>query len=159
MRIDLENITFSNVHELLELNPGNTPSEFVESPEIIIAYAYCGDQQKLRGFCNAICADGVPVGLFLIGEAIPGESDPIEARRAGLFFRMLGFQIDAAQRGKGIAKEALRLILQKYDALYNRAPLVLECHEENTVAYKMYLSAGFRDTRITQNRHQIMLRI
>lgn len=159
MNITLEPITFENVQALLALKMGDISPKLVQPPCETIAFAYVGTLQGLAGFCKAICADGKPVGLFLIGEAIADDEDPEAARACGRFFRMTGFMLDAAYRGQGIGRKALAAVLKGFDAEYGNCPLVLDCYEGNPAAHHLYAQAGFVDTGLWRGRDMVMMRM
>lgn len=158
MTITLEEITFDNVGEVLNLDLGDIPPAYVETPGQTLAYAYAGTVEGLPGFCRAIAADGETVGLFLIGQAVPGEGDPQAALKAERFFRLMGLVIDAKRRGRGIGRGAMAAILSAFDALYPHTPLVLECHGENAAACHLYRGAGFEDTGLRREGHVVLFR-
>lgn len=157
MTVTIQDITFQNINHLLNLEIGDVSKEFFDAPSQTIAFAYCGLLANLDGFCNAIYVDEKPVGLFLIGEAIRDESDPKELLQSEKYFRFMGFVIDKNFRGKGIGKSAFRQALQKFDEKYN-FPLYIECHKNNSPAYHLYLSEGFKDTTQLRNNHRILVR-
>lgn len=159
MVVTLEGITFDNVMALIALDMSGTDPEYVQAPTETLAFAYAGLLQGLDGYCRAICTDGKPVGLFLIGEAIADDLDPAEARAYGRFYRMTGFAIDAAYRGQGIGKKALAAMLAEYDALHAGVPLVLQCYEENATAYMLYQGAGFESTGLRRGKDIVMMRV
>lgn len=156
--ITLREIGFDNVRDVLALSRGDVSEAFVESAAETIAYAYCGTLAGLGGFCCAICVGEVPVGICLIGEAMPGPCDPEEAVRAGRFFRLTGFFIDAAYRGRGIGREALQRILATCDVRYPGCPILLGCHEDNAAAYRLYEAAGFAEMGVKNGCYRQMLR-
>lgn len=158
MSIEIEAVSFDNIHDLLSIDYGDIPEDFAEKPSLTIAYAYCGQLAKKEGFCAAVTQNSSVAGIILIGEAIPGENDPPACLAADRFFRLIGFVIDAAHRGKGLGKAALLKTLKRYDSLYPGCPLCLECHEQNTAAYRLYRSCGFADTGDRYGGHRILLR-
>lgn len=158
MSIEIEEVSFENIHSLLSIDFGDTPEIYAEKPSVTIAYAYCGLLANMEGFCSAITLDGDVAGIILIGEGIPGENDPPACRRAGKFFRLIGFVIDAARRGQGIGKAALKKALNQFDSRYPGCPLILECHEQNTAAYRLYQSSNFEDTGCKTCGHHILIR-
>lgn len=158
MAVEIEEVSFENVHSLLSIDFGDTPEAFAERPFMTIAYAYCGLLEQKEGFCSAITENGETAGIVLIGEAVPDENDPPICKNTEKYFRLMGFVIDTSRRGRGIGKAALQKVLQKFDRLYPGCLLLLECHEENSAAYHLYLSGGFTDTGHKTDRHRILMR-
>jgi ribosomal protein S18 acetylase RimI-like enzyme len=156
--VTIELLSDDNEKELLKIDRGNIPDEYVEKVEHTIALNHMGNENNLLGMCFAIKWDKKYVGVILIGEAILEDYEPEEVRDKKPF-RIIGFLIDAKYRSKGIGSQAFSLILDEFYSHYGNRPLLLECHSENETAQKFYEKYGFINTKIKVKNDFIMLKM
>ena len=97
------------------------------------------------------------IGLILLGEAIPWETDPPEMRREP-FYRLMGFVVDRQHRGRGIGGEILEKTIQIVYRDFGRRPIALGCHKDNTRAERFYLRHGFKKTNAMEENDYYYLR-
>lgn len=140
--VALEYLNDGNEAALLQIHREDVPEAYVEDVSATIALAKYGGAQGLKGHCWAVKYRGQYVGILLLGEALEDSRDP-EALRGKVFFRLLGFVIDARYRGLGIGSAALEMAIHALYAEYGPAPLLLECHRGNTSAQRFYKKHGF----------------
>lgn len=70
---------------------------FVDTAETIIELTHEGAEHGFLGHTFAIYADDRCVGVLLLGEAVPWETDPPEMQHEP-FYRLMGFIIDREYR-------------------------------------------------------------
>lgn len=148
--VELRDILFYNVADILKLEPDPSQQKFVESVSYTIALAYAGINESCSGFASAIYFDEEPVGIILVGKIKIDKKEPKILQQYQYAYRLMGFFIDKKYQHKGIGKAALSLVLDKlikYPDIKS-SPLILEVHKENLVAIKLYESFGFINTGI-----------
>ncbi len=102
--------------------------------------------------------DGKPVGLIMIGEALAWDTDPAEMRGKP-FYRVMGFVVDRACRGRGIGGTMLeKAIAMVYDE-FGRRSIALGVHRDNMRAGRFYERHGFRRTGIFEGNDEYYLRL
>ena len=79
------------------------------------------------------------IGLILLGEAIPWETDPPEMSKEP-FYRLMGFVVDKKYRD------------------YGKRPIALGCHKDNIQAERFYLRHGFKKTNVMEGNDYYYLR-
>lgn len=153
----LEELNELNREKLLTFERDDVPLDFVEDIAETIEQADYGTEHHLRGHCYAVLSDGEYAGIMLIGEGIPWECDPPEL--SGVFFyRILGFIIDKKHRGGGLGSWALEEAIRRIYDEYGKAPIVIECHKDNTRAIEFYKKHGFRPTNHRENDDYYFIR-
>ncbi len=156
--IAIELVNDQNEKELLKINRGEIPLEYVESVEYTLMLHHLGQEKELQGMCFAIQYQKEYVGIILIGEAILEDYEPVEVRYRKPF-RVIGFVIDDNYRGIGIGSKAFEMILERFYEEYGNRPLLLECHERNLGAIAFYERFGFVRTGIRVGDDCIMLKM
>lgn len=148
--VGLTTLTFDNYEKVLKLKPKDSQKEFVEDWTTILAIAYIGEISNLNGKLYIITYNDVPVGRGLVGKIEVGAQEPMEVRKYGFAYRIMGFFVDEKYQGLGIGKRALELFINeiKEEPDGNQLPITLEVKIDNTLAKKMYESFGFYDTGI-----------
>lgn len=89
-------------------------------------------------------SDGAPVGMVWVG---PHPRQPNRAESVWLF----NIEIDASARGHGLGRAALDLLEQQL-VTDGHSELSLNVFGHNTVARKLYNSAGYREAAITMTK-------
>ena len=145
-RIELKDILFHNVHEILSLSPDPSQQRFVGEVSKTIAMAFAGTNEGCPGFLQAIYYEESPVGIILIGRATVEEDEPEVLQKYEYVYRLWDFFIDKNHQRKGIGKVALGLALEKVKKYpeAEQSPLYLECHKDNKAAMAFYESFGFQ---------------
>lgn len=150
MKVELEILSAANRQEVLKIDRSDIPLDYVEDISETLMQSDYGDEHHLRGHCYVVRCDGACVGVLLIGEGIPWDCDP-EKIRETFFYRILGFVMDKRYRGRGVGSGAMEQAIQNIYAEYGPAPIVIECHRENTKAIAFYEKHGFRNTHFAEN--------
>lgn len=156
--VSIELVNEKNEKELLKINRGEIPFEYVESVEYTLMLHHVGQEKALEGMCLAIQYQKEYVGIILIGEAILEDYEPVEVRDRKPF-RVIGFVIDANYRRMGIGSKAFEMILDRFYEVYGNRPLLLECHEKNLSAIAFYKKFGFVRTGIRVGNDCIMVKM
>jgi ribosomal protein S18 acetylase RimI-like enzyme len=89
-------------------------------------------------------SEGAPVGMVWVG---PHPKRPEHAESVWLF----NIEIDASARGQGLGRAALDL-LERQLLTDGRSELSLNVFGHNTVARRLYKSAGYREAAITMTK-------
>ena len=159
--VELREIMFDNVYDILELSPKQNQRRFVQSAAEMIAMAFAGNNEKCPGFLSAIYNDGKPAGIILIGRSEVGKDEIDILRKYGYVYRIWGFFIDKNYQHKGIGKTSLKLAFEKLKEYPDaeRLPLYLECKKENKIALLLYESFGFINTRVLLGDDYVLIRL
>lgn len=155
-QIELRDIMFANVYNILTLAPAPSQQRFVGEIAKTIAVAFAGINEGCPGFLQAIYYDEIPVGIILIGRAVVEEDEPKILQKYKYVYRLWDFFIDKNYQRKGIGRVALGLAFEKVNEYpeAEQSPLYLECHKDNIIALALYESFGFQrldDTLIDDN--------
>lgn len=102
------------------------------------------------------CGDAY-IGVILLGQAIPWETDPEEMKKEP-FYRLMGFVIDNRYRSQGIGGKVLELVIDAIYEEYGVRPIALGVHKENVSAERFYLRHGFKKTNVTEGSDYYYLR-
>jgi len=147
-QIELRDILFENVYNVLELAPSQSQLQFInfESVAETIAIAYAGNNEGYPGFLQVVYYNGNPAGIILIGRSPVEENEPEILQKFEYVYRIWVFFIDENYQQKGIGKTALRLALEKLEKYPNaeQSPIYLQCHKENKIALTLYELFGFQ---------------
>ena len=145
MEITFEQLTHQNFSAARALDREDIPESFVDTAATIMEITDYGYENNLIGHTYLILCDGRYAGLILLGEAIPWDTDPPEVHQQP-FYRLMGFVIGKAFRGKGVGGEALEKTIAKVYEDFGVRPLVLGCHKDNPRAAAFYERHGFHRT-------------
>ena len=135
MDIEFEELTHSNFAEASKINRDDIPESYVDTAETLMEITDYGVEHHCSGHTFVVKADGQYVGLILLGEAIPWETDPPEMKKEPFY----------------------RLIERVYQD-FGRRPIALGCHKENFRAEHFYLRHGFRKTSFMEGNDYYYLR-
>ena len=145
MEITFEQLTHQNFSAARALDRDDIPESFVDTAATIMEITDYGYENNLIGHTYLILCDGRYAGLILLGEAIPWDTDPPEVHQQP-FYRLMGFVIGKAFRGKGVGGEALEKTIVKVYEDFGVRPLVLGCHKDNPKAAAFYERHGVQKT-------------
>ena len=158
MEIALEQLTHDNYIHALAVNRDDIPEEWVDTAASLMDVTDYGAEHHLIGHTFLAYLDGNPVGLIMIGEALPWDTDPEEMKGIP-FYRLMGFVVDKNHREKGIGGEileqAIRLV---YDEFGSRS-IALGVHKDNPRAGQFYERHGFRRTGVYEGNDEYYLRL
>lgn len=130
---------------------------FVDTADTILGLHHYGLEHGCIGHTFAIYADDACVGVLLLGEAIPWETDPPEMQGVP-FYRLMGFVIDKAYRGQGIGGRVLEEAIRWCYADFGVRPIALGVHKDNHGASAFYLRHGFTKTEYMEGNDYYYLR-
>lgn len=130
---------------------------FVDTAQTILELHHYGLEHGCLGHTFAIYADDACVGVLLLGEAIPWETDPPEMQGVP-FYRLMGFVLDKAYRSQGIGAYALEEAIRWCYRDFGVRPIALGVHKENYGAARFYLRHGFAKTEYMEGNDYYYLR-
>lgn len=145
MEIELEELTHGNFADACGIDRDDVPESYVDTAETLMEITDYGAEHHCLGHTFVAKAGGRYVGLILLGEAIPWETDPPEMEKEP-FYRLMGFVIDRQYRGCGIGGKVLEKAIERVYRDFGRRPVALGCHKDNVRAERFYLRHGFRKT-------------
>ena len=143
--IRLEAILTADHPDVLSIDRSDISEEWVDSIAHIMALHRYGLEHRCIGHTYAIYADDVCIGIILMGEGIPWDCDPPEV--AGIpFYRIMGFVMDKAWRGRGIGSQVLESTIAQVYAEFGPRPILIGVQVDNTHAAEFYLRHSFHPT-------------
>lgn len=157
MDIEFEELTHENFADVCKINRDDVSEDFVDSASTLMEFTDYGAAHNCLGHTFAVKADGKYIGLLLLGEAIPWETDP-EEMKAQPFYRLMGFVMDRDYRGRGIGGEVLEKAVERVYHDFGKRPIGLGCHKDNVRAERFYLNHGFRKTNVMEGNDYYYLR-
>ena len=143
--IRLEELTDSRRNDVLGIDRSDISEDWVDSiPDILALHQY-GLDHGCIGHTYAIYTEDVCIGIILMGEGIPWPCDPPEV--VGIpFYRIMGFVIDKAWRGKGLGSQVLEAVIARIFSEFGPRPILIGVQRDNVRAADFYLRHGFRPT-------------
>jgi len=157
MDLVFEELTHRNFGDACKIDREDIPEAFVDTAETIMEITDYGVEHHCIGHTFLVRENGRPVGLILLGEAIPWETDPPQMRKEP-FYRLMGFVVDKEARGRGLGGEILEETIRRVYADFGKRPIALVCHEENVRAERFYLRHGFIKTDVMEGNDYYCLR-
>jgi len=143
--IRLEAILTADHPDVLSIDRSDISEDWVDSIAHIMVLHRYGLEHRCIGHTYAIYADDVCIGIILMGEGIPWDCDPPEV--AGIsFYRIMGFVLDKAWRGRGIGSQVLESTIAQVYAEFGPRPILIGVQVDNTRAAEFYLRHGFHPT-------------
>ncbi len=158
MGISLEELTHSNFQNAQEIQRDDIPKSWVDSVETLMEITDYGVEHKCIGHTFLVKINGKCIGILLLGEAIPWDTDPIEMKNKP-FYRLMGFVIDKSYRSKGFGGEILERAIHEVYQDFGKRPIALGCHKENTRAAMFYEKHGFKRTGVFEGNDEYFLRM
>ena len=149
MNLELELLTNDNVAEVRCIRREDVSHDFVDSVDTIMEYTQYGLEHNCKGHTFAVKCDGAYIGVILLGEAIPWETDPEEMKHTP-FYRLMGFVIDCRYRGAGIGSRVLEMVIDRCYNEFGVRPIALGVHRDNVRAARFYEKHGFVKTEIME---------
>lgn len=159
--VELRNVTFENIHKILQLKPDKHQQSYVEDVSATIGLAYAGIMEQAPGELCVIYAEDEPAGIILIGKSRVSAQEPAVLKPYEYAYRFIGFFIDIHYQHKGIGKQALQLALDKVEAYPDGKlrPVTLEVKIANTNAIRMYEDFGFYDSGVRYGDDCVFIRL
>ena len=157
MAITLEQLTHENYGDALAISRDDIPQAWVDGAETLMEITDYGAEHHLIGRTFLARLDGKPVGLILIGEALPWDTDP-EEMKGTPFYRIMGFAVDRDCRSRGVGGEILERAIGQVYREFGKRPLALGVHRDNPRAGRFYERHGFRRTGVFEGSDEYYLR-
>ena len=155
--IQFELLTKSNIEWVRKIRREDISEDFVDSADTIMEPTQYGIEHNCLGHTYAIKYKDIYIGVILLGEAIPWETDPDEMKKIP-FYRLMGFVIDNRYRGQGIGAYVLESVIDMCYREFGVRPIALGCHKDNHKAEKFYIRNGFEKTDVMENNDYYYLR-
>lgn len=141
--IRLELLIEGNIEEVRAIRREDICEAFVDGVDTIMEITQYGIDRNCTGHTYAIKYQEVYIGIILLGEAFPWETDSEEMREVP-FYRLMGFVIDNRYRGLGIGAYVLERVIGMCYQEFGVRPIALGCHKDNHQAAKFYIKHGFK---------------
>lgn len=155
--ISLELLSRENLDAVRAIHREDISTAFVDNADTIMELTQYGTDYHCLGHTYAVKYGDAYIGVILLGEAIPWETDPLEMA-AEPFYRLMGFVLDARYRGKGIGGRVLEMVIDLCYREFGIRPIALGCHKENHRAAAFYQKHGFRKTEAMEGSDYYYLR-
>ena len=156
--LTLVQLTHDNYRDALSVNRDDIPEAWVDTAGSLMEVTDYGAEHGLIGHTFVAYADGKPVGLIMIGEALAWDTDPDEMKGKP-FYRVMGFVVDREYRSRGIGGEMLEsAICRVYDEFGKRS-IALGVHKDNARVGSFYERHGFRRTGVYEGNDEYYLRM
>lgn len=153
----LELLTEANLDEARGIDRSDVPEDYVDSVDELMELTRYGLEHRCAGRTFLARLEGAPVGVILLGEAIPWSTDP-EEMRGRPFYRLMGLLIDSRCRGRGIGGQVLNQAVERIYQEFGPRPIALGCHRDNGDAARFWLRQGFRPTQAMEGDDRYYLR-
>ena len=140
--ISLELLTEANIHAVRYIHRDDIPESWVDSADTLWELTQYGLEHNCIGHTYAVKYDNTYIGVILLGEAIPWETDPDEMKIEP-FYRLMGFLIDSRYRKMGIGSKVLQMVIDSIYEEYGVRPIALGVHKHNHAAARFYERHGF----------------
>ena len=155
--IQLELLTEDNIGEVKAIQREDVSEDFVDTADTIMELTRYGEEHGCLGHTYVIRYKTACVGVILLGEAIPWETDPEEMKQKP-FYRIMGFVIDNRCRRLGIVGYVLEKVIGDCYNKFGVRPIALGCHKDNHRAADFYIRHGFRKTDVMEGDDYYYLR-
>lgn len=155
--IHFEFLTAQNIMESRGIQRDDVSTEFVDDADTLLELTEYGEAHGCIGHTYLIKYHSDCIGILLLGEALPWETDPEEMRRQP-FYRLMGFVIDKRYRGRGIGGYALEAAIADCYREFGARPIALGCHKDNWKAAEFYQRHGFQKTDAMEGNDHYYLR-
>ena len=140
--ITLELLTEANINAVRAIHREDIPVSWVDNVDTLWELTQYGLEYNCMGHTYAVRYDGAYIGVILLGEAIPWETDPAEMKHEP-FYRLMGFVIDNRYRSQGIGSKVLEKAIDAIYEEYGVRPIALGVHKDNNAAVRFYERHGF----------------
>ena len=157
-RIVLKQMTSENQYLAWGIDREDIPEAWVDTAQTILELNRYGLEHRLIGHTFLAYLGDACIGLILIGEAIPWDTDPAEMQGVP-FYRIMGFVVDRAFRSKGLGGVILEKAIQQVYEDFGKRPLALGVHKDNVAAGRFYERHGFQRTGVFEGADEYYLRL
>ena len=145
MKLGFEELDHNNLDKAHMIDRSDISEDFVDTVDTIMKLTDYGVRNKCVGHTFLVSIGDTPVGVILLGEAIPWETDPPEVKETP-FYRLMGFVVDKDYRRQGLGKIILEETIRRVYSEFGERPIVLGCHKDNFKAAAFYERHGFSRT-------------
>lgn len=157
MYLQYEELTHQNFADAKMIDRDDIPEAYVDDISTLMELTDYGVEHRCIGHTFLVKLDGRYVAAVLLGEAIPWETDPPRVREQP-FYRLMGFVVDRAYRGRGFGGEILEETIRRVSQEFGERPIVLGCHRENRRAARFYQRHGFVPTDYMERNDRYYIR-
>lgn len=155
--INLELLTEANIDAVRAIQREDVPESWVDNADTLWELTQYGLEHNCIGHTYAVKYGDAYIGLILLGEAIPWETDPAEMRMEP-FYRLMGFVIDSRYRGQGIGSKVLEMVIDAIFREYGVRPIALGVHTDNHSAARFYERHGFTAVNAMEGNDRYYIR-
>lgn len=156
-KVSLELLCEQNIDAVRAIHREDIRDSWVDDIDTIMETTQYGIDHHCIGHTFAIKYDRAYIGLILLGEAIPWETDPEEMKGVP-FYRLMNYVIDNRYRSQGIGAYVLETVIDAIYREYGVRPIALGVHKDNHGAARFYVNHGFRKTDIMEGDDYYFLR-
>lgn len=154
----LEQLTRENFHHARRIDREDIPEDWVDTAETIMELNEYGVEHHLIGHTYLVRLDDRYIGLIMVGEAIPWDTDPLEMQGVP-FYRIMGFVVDREYRNRGLGGEIMEAAVEQVYQEFGKRPLALGVHRENLRAGRFYERHGFKRMGVFEGNDEYFLRM
>ena len=140
--IKLELLSKQNIDAVRAIHRDDIPFSWVDDADTLWKLTQYGLDHNCIGHTYAVKYGDAYIGVILLGEAIPWETDPEEMKKEP-FYRLMGFVIDNRYRDQGIGSKVLEMVIGTIYGEYGVRPVALGVHKDNHGAARFYEHHGF----------------
>lgn len=158
MDITFEELTHGNFSCAQKIKRDDIPEAWVDNAETIMEITDYGVAHNCLGHTYLVKLGQTYIGLLLLGEAIPWDTDPAEMGKEP-FYRLMGFVIDRDFRGKGLGGIILEKAIDRVSCDFGNRSIALGCHKDNVGAARFYERHGFKRTGVFEGADEYFLRL
>ncbi len=158
MDITFEELTHGNFPYAQKIKRDDIPEDWVDTAETIMEITDYGVAHNCLGHTYLVKLGQTYIGLLLLGEAIPWDTDPAEMGKEP-FYRLMGFVIDRDFRGKGLGGIILEKAIDRVSCDFGNRSIALGCHKDNVGAARFYERHGFKRTGVFEGADEYFLRL
>ena len=155
--INFELLTERNIDAVRAIHREDIPVSWVYDADTLMELTQYGLDHNCIGHTYAIKYGEAYIGVILLGEAIPWETDP-EEMKAEPFFRLMGFVIDKRYRSQGIGSKVLEMVIDTIYQEYGVRPIALGVHKDNHGAARFYEQHGFAGVDAMEGNDRYFIR-
>ncbi len=155
--ITLELLSQENLAQVRLIHREDVSEDWVDDIDTIMEYTQYGLDHNCKGHTYAVKYGEAYIGVILLGEAIPWETDPEEMRGVP-FYRLMGFVMDNRYRNRGIGGYVLETAIDQIYREFGVRPIALGVHKDNKGAVRFYERHGFRKTEAMEGNDYYFLR-
>ena len=143
--MELKEITWENLWQVINLKPSEAQSRFLPSNAVFMAQAYVNLKFNFPDVCFALYNECEPVGFTKIVYVPKGE-EPYKFLEDS--YMIDAIMVDSQHQNKGYGNESLQQVMKFIETkpLGKAESIKLACYEDNLIAISMYEKIGFYKT-------------